>query len=84
MAQVKVDSLTRKSNQTQYNLFFGKLDQLFFDLAHWWWPKVTPFFAYLAKEARKWIIKQEALKTTIPHKWRNEIPPSTSPKWNIF
>jgi hypothetical protein len=43
------------------------------------------FFAYLAKEGRKWITKQVALKKKpIPHKWRNEIPPSTAPKWNII
>ena len=42
------------------------------------------FFAYLAEEGRKWIIKQEALKKSIPHKWWNEIPPSTSPQWNII
>jgi hypothetical protein len=25
-----------------------------------------------------------ALKKSIPQKWKNEIPPSTSPKWNII
>ena len=42
------------------------------------------FFAYLAKERRKWITKQGVLKKLIPHKWRNEIPLSNSPKWNII
>ena len=27
----------------------------FFDPSRWWWPEVTPFFAYSAKEERKWI-----------------------------
>ena len=79
MMSVRVDSLTRGSNKTQFNLFFGKLDQLFFDPARWWWPEVTPFFAYSAKEGRKWITKQMALKKSIPHKWRNEIPPPPPP-----
>jgi hypothetical protein len=42
------------------------------------------FIAYSTKKVRKWIIKQEALKKSIPHKWWNEIPPSTFPKWNII
>jgi hypothetical protein len=50
MAQVRVDSLTRGSHRTQYKLFFRKLHRLFFDYAWWWWPEVTPFFAYSAKE----------------------------------
>lgn len=84
MVQVKVGSLTRGSSQTQYNLFFGKLDQMFFDHARWRWLEVTTFFAYSAKEGRNWITKQEALKKSISHKWWNEILPSTSPKWNII
>ena len=28
--------------------------------------------------------KQKALKKSIPHKWRNEIPSSTSSKWNTI
>ena len=27
---------------------------------------------------------QKALKKLIPEKWHNEIPPSTSPSWNII
>ena len=59
-------------------LFFGKLGHLFFNPACWWWPEVTPFFVYSAKEGRKWITKQIALKKSISHKWHNEISPSTS------
>lgn len=33
MTWVRVDSLTRGNNTTQFNVFFGKLDQLFFDPA---------------------------------------------------
>ena len=84
MMRVRVDSLTRGSNKTKSNLFYGKLDQLFFDPARWWWPEVTPFFAYSAKEGRKWITKQTTLKKLVPHKRRNEIPPSTSLEWNII
>jgi hypothetical protein len=84
MIRVRIDRLTRGSSKTQFNLFFGKLDQLFFDPARWWWPEVTPFFAYSAKEGRKWITKQIGLKKSISHKWRNEIPPSTSPRWNTI
>ena len=32
----------------------------------------------------KWITKQEALKKSIPNKWRDEISPYTFPKWNII
>ena len=77
---VRVDNLTRGSNESQFNLVFGKLDQLFFDLARWWWLEVFIlfyFYAFSAKEGRKWITKQVALKKPFPH---NEIPPSTSPK----
>ena len=82
MIRVRVDRLTGGSSKTQFKLFFGKLDQLFFDPAYWWWPKVTPFFAYTAKEGRKWITKQIGLKKLVSHKWRNKIPPSKSPRWN--
>ena len=44
------------------NLFYGKLNQLSFDPARWWWPEVTPFLSYSAKEGRNWITKQIALK----------------------
>ena len=84
MAHITVDSLTIGSNKTKFNLFYEKLDQFFFDLASWWWPEVTPFFAYSAKEGRKWITKQKTLKKLIPHKWQIGSPPSTSPKWNII
>lgn len=53
MVCVMVGSLTKGNNQTQFNLFLGKLDQLYFDPARWWWPKVTPFFAYSTKMGRK-------------------------------
>ena len=69
MARVRVDRLTRGSNKTQFNLFFGKVDQL---------------FAYSVKEGRKWITKQVALNKLIPHKWWNENPLSTFSKWNII
>ena len=32
---IKVERLTRVSSKAQFNLLFGKLDQLFFDHAHW-------------------------------------------------
>lgn len=54
-SHVRVDRLTRGSGHTQYNLFFGKLNQLILDLARWWWLEVAPFFAYSAKMGRKWI-----------------------------
>jgi hypothetical protein len=79
MTRVRVDKLSRGSAHSQFALFFGKLDTLFLELAHWWWPKVALFFAYLAYLGRKWISTQMALKRSIPDKWRNEIPPSTSP-----
>ena len=68
MTRVRVDSLARGSNKTKVDLFDGKLDQLFFDPAHWWWLEATPFPTYSAKEGRKWITKQTALKKPIPHK----------------
>lgn len=36
MTRVRVASLTRGNNKTTFNLFYGKLDQLFFDSACWW------------------------------------------------
>lgn len=78
MTRVRVDSLTRGSNKIEFNMFYGKLDQLCFDHAHWW-PEATPFLPYSAKEGRKWITKQIALKKPIPLKWWNEIRASTSP-----
>ena len=84
MSRVKVDSLTRGSSKTKLNIFYGKLDRLSFDPARWWWQEATPFLAYSAKEGRKWITKHIVLKKSFPHKWRNEVPLSTSPKWNII
>ena len=82
MICVRVGRFTKGSNKTQFNMFFEKLDQLFFNPTRWWWPEITPFFAYSTKEGRKWITKQIGLKKSISHKRWNEIPPSTSPKWN--
>lgn len=53
MTHVRVDTLSHGSGQTQIDLFFGILDQLFFDLARWWWLEITPFVAYVAKFERK-------------------------------
>ena len=69
-----VDSLPRWSNQTRFNLFFGKFDQLLFDHARLWRPEVTPFFGYSAKMGKNWIIKQEVFKKLNLHKWHVEIP----------
>jgi len=79
MVHVREAILTIGSNKSQFNLFFGKLDQLFFDHARWWWREVTPFFAYSTKEGRKCITKQATLKMPIMLKWCNEIPPPPSP-----
>ena len=76
--------LSQGSVETKFTLFFGKLDQLFFDLARWWLPRVSPFLVYSTKLGRKWITIQEVLKRSIPNKWRSAIPPSTSPSWNII
>ena len=84
MSCVRVDRLTCGSAHTQFNLLFGKLYQLFFNPTWWWCPEVAPLFAYYAKMGRKWITMQEVLKKSIPHKWQNETPPSTSPRWNII
>ena len=83
MMHVRVDNLTRGSNQTKFKLLYGKLDQLYFDHARWWWLEVTPFLAYSTKEGRKWINKQTTLEEPVPHKCP-KIPPSTFPKWNII
>ena len=84
MSQVRVDILTRGSAQIQFALFFGKFGQLFFDPTRWWWLEITPFLMYLAKLGRKWVTTQETLKKLILDKWKNEIPPSTSLRWNII
>ena len=49
MIRVRIDRLTRGSSKTQFNLFFGKLDQLFFDPARWWWLEVTPLLRLLSQ-----------------------------------
>jgi hypothetical protein len=69
MAEVRVDNLTRGSSNTQFNLVFGKLDQLFFDLARWYVvARGYNFFASSAKEGRKWITKQVTFGKPIMHK----------------
>ena len=78
MIRVRFDRFTRGSSKTQFNLFLGNSIN-FFDLVWWWWPKVTPFSAYFAKEGRMWIDKQFGLKKSKLHKWPNKIPFSTSP-----
>jgi hypothetical protein len=82
--QVRVDRLTRESAQTQFTLFFGKLDQILLDLACRWWHAITSFLEYSVKLGRKWITTREALKKSAPNKWRNEIAPFASLRWNII
>ena len=65
-------------------MLFAKLDQLIFTMLVGGGQRLPTFFVYLAKEGRKWITTQVALKKPILHKWRNEIPFFTSPKWNII
>lgn len=48
---------------TQFTLLFGELDQLFCDPVCWWWPKVTPFLAYLAKLGMKWLLLTSLLRS---------------------
>ena len=69
--------VVKGSAQTQFTFCFGKLDQHFFDLI-WWWRHV----AYSAKLGRKWIGTQNTFKKSILNK--GEIPPFTSPSWNII
>ena len=76
--------VTRQHTHTQLNVTFGKLDQLLFGLAQWWWHEVTPFMAFSPKLGRKWISVQEVLEKLVPDKWRNGIPPSTNLSWNII
>ena len=81
----RVNKLSCGSAHTQFNLFFGELDQPCFDPTRWWWwHESTPFLAYLVKFGRKLIDTQETLKKPISNKWENKIPPSTSPKWRII
>ena len=57
-------------------------------LINFFWPgslvvaKGYLFFCLLSQRRKEWITKQMALKELIMHKWWNEIPPSTSSKWN--
>lgn len=44
------------------HMFSGKMDQLFFELVHWWWHVVNPFLAFTTKLGRKWITTQEVFK----------------------
>jgi hypothetical protein len=84
MLQVRVDRLIPESAQTQFTLFFGKLDQILLDMACRWWHAITSFLEYSVKLGRKWITTQEALKKSTPNKWRNEIAPFASLRWNII
>ena len=84
MSCVTVNRLTCVSAHTQFNLFSGRLYQLLFDPPWWWCLEVTPLFAYFAKMGKKLVTTQEVLKKSFPHEWRNYIPPSISPRWNII
>lgn len=89
MARVRLDCLTKGSNKTQFKLSFGKINQFFFDPAHWWWPKVTFFFAYLAKEGRSgsqskwplrsWFCISGGMKSPLPPPLSG-IPSGTKPR----
>ena len=74
MSRVRVDRFSRGCVQTQLNLLFGKLDQLFFNPTQWCWPEVTPFLPQLAKLGRTWITTQVTLEKSIPNKWQTKIP----------
>ena len=74
VSMVGVNRLSCKCAQTQFNMFFGLLKQIFFNLTRRW-SKVTYFLAYLAKFGRTWITIQVALKRSIPKKWWIEPPP---------
>ena len=84
MSRVRVDGLSRGSAHTQFSLFVGKLNQLFFDPAWWWWPGVTSFIAYSTRFGRIWITSQVVFRKSILDKWHSGIPPSTSLRWNII
>lgn len=54
--------VARGNFHTQFTLFWGEMDQHFFELAHWWWHVVNPFLACTTKLGRNWITTtQEAL-----------------------
>ena len=84
MSIVRVYGLSPGSAHTRFNLFVGKLDQVFFYPAQWWWPKVTHLMAYSTKLGKTWITLQVALRKSILDKWSNGIPPSNSLRWNII
>ena len=77
---VRVDSLTRGAAKLKFNMFYGKLDQLFFDPARWWWwPEATLFLAYLAKEMRKWITNRLPLRSRCHTNGGMKFPPPHPP-----
>ena len=87
MARVRADSLIRGSNQPQFNLFFGKLDQLIFGRSHQLAVARGYSFFLLARPRRggnglvsKWPFKS---RSHISGKMKSP-PPSTSPRWNII
>jgi hypothetical protein len=48
----------------------------------WWWPKVTPFLAYLAKLGMKWIITHKPLEKSIPMRFLlSFLQGGISPSW---
>ena len=63
--------------------FIGSWINLSLTQQKWWWPKVTPFLAYFAKLGCSWVTTQVTLKKSILNIWKNEIPPSNSPSWNL-
>ena len=79
-----VDMLTRGSAQTQFTLFYGKLDPCFSPLAHWWWPKVFYFPCVLSQAWLEMEHYSREPQEVFPNKWRNKKYPSTSPCWNTI
>lgn len=68
MSRVRVDYWHMGVHILNSICFLGKLDQFFFDHAHWWCLEVTLLLAYLAKLDRKWITIPEVHKKRIPDK----------------
>ena len=63
---IVMDGLSRGCAKTQFNIFYVKLNEVFFDPSRWWSLEDTPFLEYSTKLGWRWITTHEYLKKPIP------------------
>lgn len=75
MTCVIVDKLSRGSAHIQFTIFFGKLDTLFFELAHWWWPKATLSLLAWPSLVGSGLLHKRLVRGQSPINSRTKFPP---------